>query len=82
MFDRPQTGCFSSQKTQVNSCISQNDFPVPQYVNISSIRVNLRDTEQRPGTGAGTGRCGRVASERQWQVHLVAFLFFVKQRAG
>ena len=38
MFDRPQTGYFSYHKMQVNSGIGQNDFPIPQYVNIFFIK--------------------------------------------
>ena len=37
MFDRPQRSYCSQQKIQVNSCISQNDFSRPQYVNVSFI---------------------------------------------
>ena len=37
MFDRPQPGCFSWHTIQVNSCIIQNVFPIPQYVKISFI---------------------------------------------
>ena len=37
MFDRPQTGYYRWPKIQVNSCISQNDFPRPQQVKISFI---------------------------------------------
>ena len=40
MFNKPQTGCFSQHKTPVNSWISQNGFPIPQYMNISFIKVN------------------------------------------
>ena len=39
IFDRPQTGCFSQHKIQVNSCISQNDFLIPQYVKIAFINL-------------------------------------------
>ena len=31
-----KTGCSRSHKVQAKSCISQNDFPIPQYVKISS----------------------------------------------
>ena len=44
MFARPQTGCYRWPKIQVNSCISQNDFPLSQYVNISLISSNKKDS--------------------------------------
>ena len=34
MFARPQTGCYRWPKIQVNSCISQNDFPIYQHMKI------------------------------------------------
>ena len=34
VFDGPQAGCSSQHQMQVSSCINQNDFPRPQYVNI------------------------------------------------
>ena len=37
MFDRPQTGFYRWPKIKVNSCISQNDFPIFQYMKISFI---------------------------------------------
>ena len=35
MFDRPQTACFHQPKVQIQSCASQNDFPIPQHVKMS-----------------------------------------------
>ena len=43
MFDRLQTGCSSQRQIQVNSCVSQNDFPTPQHANISFINVQTFD---------------------------------------
>ena len=42
MFDRPQIGNLVSKNIQVNSCISQNDFPISQYVNISLINAKKK----------------------------------------
>ena len=39
MFGRLPKGCCSQQTFQVNSYISQNDFPRPQYVKFSFISV-------------------------------------------
>ena len=38
MFNRSQTESSNKNKVQVKSYISQNNFPVPLYVKISSIR--------------------------------------------
>ena len=40
IFNGPQTDCSGWPKVQVKSCISQNDFPIIQYVNAFSIKMN------------------------------------------
>ena len=42
MFGKLKPGCFSQYKIQVNSHLSQNDFPIPQYVKISFITSPLQ----------------------------------------
>ena len=37
------TSCSGSHKIQVEPCMSQNDFPIPQCVKISSIKGNFQD---------------------------------------
>lgn len=60
MFERPQTGCSSPHQMQVSSCISQNDFPRPQYVNIPfTTPKRLQETStadcRRAGLANGRG---------------------------
>lgn len=43
-YDRPHTGYFSSHQIQVNTWISQNDFPTSQHGNISFISSQGKTT--------------------------------------
>ena len=51
MFDRTQTGCSSQHKIQVNSCISQHDFLIPQYVSISFVNCMVMWGGKNPHVG-------------------------------
>ena len=50
MFDGPQIGYFSQHNIQVNSCVSQNDFPRLQQVKISFISKHFLPLPPTPTT--------------------------------
>ena len=47
MFARTQTDCLTQYKIQVKSCVTWNDFPIPQYVKRSPISSKLKDDKTK-----------------------------------
>lgn len=45
MYDKQDTRLFQEHKVQAKLCINQNDFPIPQYMKISSISIDSENDE-------------------------------------
>ena len=64
-----KTGCSSYHKVHVKSCISQNDFPIPEYMKVSStipryITLNIYPTDHKI-TGFTLNRCLLLDSRKK-----------------